>query len=151
MTKPVFIRLLGAALLCGFLTACGPGTLETTVKTDAELNPNADNNPSPVMVQIFQLKDDARFKKADYTVLIDEPEKTLGNDLLKSYQHYFNPGEEQKLPEIVLLEQTRFIGIVSAYRNIDNAQWRTIHPVNEGSSYRLELNLGRLTLKSTLD
>ena len=147
----IFFRILGVCAFCGFLAACGPGTLETTVKADAELNPNADNAPSPIMVQIFQLKDDVRFNKSDYVQLINEPDKALGNDLLKSYQHFFNPGEQQKLPDVVLLEQTRFIGIVSAYRNIDNAIWRTIHPVKEGSSYDLEVDLGRLTLKSTLD
>ena len=74
--KPMtrIFRTLSIALLmagCLTLTACKsappkPKVMKLNVAVSADANPDAQNRPSPIVIRIYQLKDDAAFKDADF-------------------------------------------------------------------------------------
>jgi type VI secretion system protein VasD len=124
-------RTLPIALLlasCLTLTACKsappkPQVLKLSVAVGADANPDGQNRPSPIVIRVYQLKDDAAFKDADFFALYDKEQATLAASLISRQEFEVAPGA-QKVVDYQLAPDARFIGIAAAYRNIRDAVWR---------------------------
>ena len=93
----------------------------------SDVNPDASGRPSPVVIRVYQLKDDAAFRSADYFPLFDDEQKTLGADLLSRKEYVLAPAEQRRI-EVELALDAKFVGVLAAYRDIRNAQWRAVLP-----------------------
>jgi type VI secretion system protein VasD len=100
-----------------------PPPVKVTLIASADVNPDAQNRASPVVVRVYQLKDDAAFKDADFFALFDKEQATLGAALVSREEFELAPGEKHSL-EIKLSPDARCVGVVAAYRDIRNVQWR---------------------------
>jgi type VI secretion system protein VasD len=125
-TMPIVFLWAG----CAALVACStpppkpqPVNLKLNMTASADVNPDAQNRPSPVVIRIYQLKDDAAFKGADFFALYDKEEATLAAALVSRVEFELAPGEK-KTVDYSVSPDTRFVGVVAAYRDIRNAQWR---------------------------
>ena len=112
------------------LTACGsstpyPTTVSMTISASASINPNSSSEPSPVVLRIYQLKSDSAFKAAEFSEMFYNDRKVLGGDLLGQKEFNVKPGGKLTYDDTVSPE-TRYIGIVAGFRDIDNATWRII-------------------------
>lgn len=124
-------RALPIALLLASglaLTACKsappkPHVVKLTVSVSADANPDAQNRPSPIVVRVYQLKDDAAFKDADFFALYDKEQATLAASLISREEFEVAPGA-QKAIDFKLAPDARFVGVAAAYRNIRDATWR---------------------------
>ncbi|MDF0729344.1 type VI secretion system lipoprotein TssJ [Pseudomonas entomophila] len=94
----------------------------------AGLNPGATGSPAPVRVRLYELKNTATFARADYFALAERAQATLGADLLDLDEVLLHPGEQLRL-ERPLHPATRQVGLVVGYREVDQAQWRSVLPV----------------------
>ncbi len=123
-------------LTCVLLAACAakpekppkppkPQPVALTIVVSADVNPDSQARPSPIVVRLYQLKDDAAFKAADFYALYDKDQATLGAALVSREDFEFVPGERHSA-DIPLSTETQFIGVIAAYRDIRNAQWRTL-------------------------
>jgi type VI secretion system protein VasD len=115
---------------CAALAACGsappkpqPINVKLSMVVSADVNPDAQNRPSPIVVRIYQLKDDAAFKGADYFALYDKEAATLAATLVSREELELAPGERHTA-DFSISPDTRFIGVAAAYRDIRNAEWR---------------------------
>lgn len=121
------------ALLPGLLlTGCASSPPKAakarmTVVAAADANPAADGRPSPVVLRIYQLKEDAKFTNADFFALFDNDQQALGGDLLAREEVELTPGERREL-EFVVAGEAKYLGAMAAYRDIRNAQWRAVQP-----------------------
>jgi type VI secretion system protein VasD len=126
-TMPIAFLLAACAVLAACAAAPPPPPKPVNVKlsiaVSADVNPDAQNRPSPVVVRIYQLKDDAAFKGADYFALYDTEQATLAAALVSRVEFELAPGERH-VADFLLSPDTRFIGIAAAYRDIRNAAWR---------------------------
>ncbi|HMK85282.1 MAG TPA: type VI secretion system lipoprotein TssJ [Steroidobacteraceae bacterium] len=119
----------GAA--CAVLAACSspppkppqPVSVKLTIAAGADVNPDSQNRPSPVVIRVYQLKDDAAFKAADFFALYDKEQATLGATLVSRQELELAPAE-QRTADYSVSPDTRFIGVAAAYRDIRNAEWR---------------------------
>jgi type VI secretion system protein VasD len=100
-----------------------PVILTLSLSASADVNPDSQSRPSPVVVRLYQLKDDAAFKDADIYALFDKEQATLGGSLALREEYELAPSEHRSLT-IKPPPDVRFIGVVAAYRDIRNAQWR---------------------------
>jgi len=100
-----------------------PVVLTLSLTASADVNPDAQSRPSPVVVRLYQLKDDAAFRDADIYALFDKEQATLGAGLAAREEFELAPSEHRNLT-IKPSPEVRFIGVVAAYRDIRNAQWR---------------------------
>jgi type VI secretion system protein VasD len=119
-----FLLVTGVCLIsCSGPPKVIPVKVSLTFMASQDVNPNAENRPSPVVVRMYQLKDDAAFKGADYFALFDKEQATLGAALVSREEYELLPGEHRTL-DLQLSPDAHFLGVVAAYRDIRNAAWR---------------------------
>lgn len=142
------------ALLTVFsLAGCGtvskiynpPGKLDTVFEASAKLNPDPKGRPSPLVLRLYELKSEQNFNRAEFFALYDQDDTTLGQDLIAREEFKLAPGEHRPY-ERKLNEQTRFIGIIAAYRSITKAQWRVVIPAPKGDKIKNKIILDSLAV-----
>ncbi len=120
----------------------------------APLNLNDTGESTPVDVRIYQLKDDASFRRATFEKLWTEDEKVLGQDRLAPPKtESVVPGNPTDQPKRVALGElevgTRFIGIMALYAKTDARDARTlVLPVNDAEKPVIEFSGYGISLKN---
>jgi len=142
-----FILILAVAAL-GLLAGC-PHTVASMMSTSfearlvasASLNPDPSGRASPLVVRLYELKDRAAFDRADFFDLFDNESATLGADLVTRDEIQLEPGQQRKV-ERRLDDATKFLGIIAAYRDLDNAEWRAVVPIRQNHGNEFSIGLG---------
>jgi type VI secretion system protein VasD len=122
-----------------------PTIVELTFITAADVNPDAEGRASPIVVRTFQLAGTNAFEKADFFQVHDKEAALLGPDLLARDELPLAPGATQKVT-IEAKPGIKFLGIIAAYRDIDNATWRADVPIPANQTTKLKVQLDKLTL-----
>lgn len=91
----------------------------------ADVNPDSSGRASPVVVRLYQLKEQGAFAASDFFAIYDKETETLGGGLIGREEYVFNPGEQREL-ELKLDKDAKFLGAVAAYRDIRNSKWRAL-------------------------
>jgi type VI secretion system protein VasD len=119
--------LIVAALLLVQGDAYAAKTVKVKVALTAaeDLNPDYQGRPSPVNLIVFQLKSADAFTTLDFFSLFDPEAAALGGDMLSRTQMLLQPGEVREW-EADFEKETRYVGVIAAYRDIENAQWRSV-------------------------
>lgn len=130
-----FAALVAAAALasCGGAAAPPPPTIAAvTITATADANPDAAGSGAPVAVRVYQLASTAAFEQADFFQLYGNEQAVLGADLLGRDEVLITPGGSQQLVK-ELKPGVTAIGVVAAFRDIQNAKWRatTVPPPNK--------------------
>lgn len=122
----VRVLLLAAAMLlaAGCAGAPKPVKVKSEITVAEELNPDYQGRPSPVKIIVFQLSASEAFDNADFFSLVDPDASALGGDMLARTEMLLQPGESREW-EAEFDEGTTVIGVVAAFRDIENAQWRS--------------------------
>jgi type VI secretion system protein VasD len=153
---------IGAALglaLCGVLVACAqkeppppppPTKVELTLTAADGVNPDPEGRASPVIVRYYQLAGTNAFEKADFFQLYDKEAALLGQDLLGRDEVPLAPGATQKAA-FEAKAGTKFLGVVAAYRDINQAEWRADVPIPANQTTKLKVTLDKLKLSIAPD
>lgn len=126
--------VISTALLCGCAALFGGSApqpkessdLEIQVEASALVNPDDNGRPSPVLVRIYELRNEALFLDADFFGLYTTDRTVLQGDLLAVDQFILRPGETRTLRRKRNL-QAAAVGVLAAYRDLPNATWRGAH------------------------
>lgn len=133
-----------------------PPQIDGTVVTAAALNPDVNGRPSPVRVYVFQLRTSGAFESADFVSLYQKPDAVLGADLLSSDNFPVQPGSSRAW-SAELDPATRHLGVVVAFRDIAQAQWRAglSLPEEDVADYladrRLSIRVDELAVSMSLE
>jgi type VI secretion system protein VasD len=113
------------ALLLPLPSAHAADTVKVKAAVTAveDLNPDYQGRPSPVNIIVFQLVSADAFSNADFFSLFEPEAAVLGGDMLAKTQILLQPGESREWVA-EFSKKTRFVGVIAAYRDIENAQWR---------------------------
>jgi type VI secretion system protein VasD len=140
--------LAGAALSgCSMFGMAGPATLNANVVASAQVNPDARKRASPVMVRVFELKSSTVFDQADFVSLFEKEQAVLGADLLARDEFVLRPGEARSITK-PLSPDTKFIGVMVAYREIERARWRALVPVAAGKKNVMRIELDEIAVQA---
>ena len=90
-----------------------------------DVNPDAAGRASPIVVRLFQLRNDGEFAAADFFALYEKEKETLGASLISREEYVLAPGESRKL-DLPLAPDARYIAALAAYRDIRSAHWRAL-------------------------
>lgn len=118
--------LLGLALLGG----CGTATplVQGSIKAAPTSNPDVRGRPSPIVVRVYELRALGAFNNADFFSLFDKEAETLGGELVGREEYILQPSESRPYQR-QLQPDTKFIGVAAAFRDLENARWRSTSPV----------------------
>jgi type VI secretion system protein VasD len=115
------------------VAACGaaPPKPAPPVKAElvsaADVNPDANGRASPVVVRVYQLKEEGAFNSADFFSLYDHEQEALGPSLVNREEYVLAPGEKRSL-ELKIDPAAQFIAAIAAYRDVRSAHWKAITP-----------------------
>jgi type VI secretion system protein VasD len=119
-----------------------------TLTAAKDVNPDATGKPKPIVVRVYTLRADAMFSSADFFALFNEEEKTLGAEMITHDEYILDPGEQKKI-DIAISDETRFVGVIAAFRDIRNAQpWRLAIPAPKGS-FTISVERSRVAASAT--
>ena len=116
-----------------------------TITAGADTNPDATGRPSPVVVRVYQLKTDASFNGAEFFALFDDDQKVLGAELISRDEFVLTPAERRTI-DVIVSDQTRFVGAIAAYRDIRNSQWRALATAAPRKGLNIDVGRARVTL-----
>jgi len=133
------VLLLGSILLAA---GCGssPPLLHGSINVDPNVNPDRAGRPSPIVVRVYELKAVAAFNGADFFSLFDNEQSTLGGELVGREEFQLQPSETRQYRR-QLQPDTKFIGVVGAFRDLEQARWRQAVPVPSKRSPTITIGL----------
>lgn len=126
------LPLVGILFCAALFAGCASGPpkpvkARMTVVAQPDVNPDATGRPSPIVVRVYQLQQDAKFANAEFFALFDDEQQVLGADLLARDEVTLIPGERKEV-EFDVNGSAKFVGAIAAYRDIRNSQWRALQP-----------------------
>lgn len=125
----------------GFVTK-----IDVTFEASSDLNPTPEGRPSPIVVRMYEFNDAKEFKGADFFAIYEKENATIGQAILAKDELEFRPGDEKHI-ERKTKPETQFIGIIAAYRDLDNAKWRAIIPLSSEKTNSMIVHLGSAGLQ----
>lgn len=145
-----FLGVLAIFFSFIFLASCSTtqnldesgGVAKIKLVAASNINPSPSNSASPVVVKIFQLKDDQKFQRADFFGLYLNPKQALGDDYLSEKEVIMAPSEIKSI-KLPLNGNAHYLAVLAAYQNIDHAKWY--------STQKISTFFGSTSLEITLD
>lgn len=97
----------------------------------ANINPDGDDRPSPVVVHVFELGDDRQFSREDFLSLYEGAAARLGKDLIDTVVlKEITPGETRS-EVIPLTTEVKYIGLMAEFIQYRDAEALLVIPVTE--------------------
>jgi len=118
-----------------------PTSLDLTIRGAPDLNPSPSGRPSPVIVEVYQLASPSAFAQADFFDLEERQASVLGADMIARKAFPLLPGTEERMAEILPPPVTH-VGIMAAYRDIENVTWRTLIAVPKNVTTTVTIEAG---------
>ena len=166
---PAFALVLGG---CGLTQTVTDGTVSATkslfykqikvlhldftareaLNTDAQ---EANSASEPVLVRIYQLRDDKNFQKTVYQQLAVDGDDALKDELLASRNVVVKPGTAASL-DMPMEKDAKFVAVVALFRHPDMEKnhWRLIlarEDLDPEKARIIELGENHLTLQAVKD
>lgn len=116
------------------LTGCSSPPKPPIATVSLNVQPNINPSPPlaaetktpearPVVIRLYELSSLAAFNSADFFSVFNDYKTTLENELIASEELRVTPGQKQKFNRTLNLN-TRYVGVVAAYKNLEESQWR---------------------------
>jgi type VI secretion system protein VasD len=110
-----------------------------------DVNPDLNERPSPVVVTIYQLSSRTIFDNQDFFSLYENAQTILGPDLLTKQELELQP-EQEMVQTLKLNKNANYVGIVVAYRDVDNSRWRGVVEVSPTGYDDIDINIEKLAV-----
>ncbi|AZE84287.1 Type VI secretion lipoprotein/VasD [Pseudomonas orientalis] len=139
--------LISLLLMLGLLAGCSAlSPFSTLTKLDLvltaseQVNPDLHGRPSPVVLQLIELRHGVAFEHADFFSLYDNAEQVLPKDWVSGEEVELRPGDRLAF-KLRIEPDSRFVGVLAAYRDLPHVQWRLLVPLTAQQLNRVELVL----------
>jgi type VI secretion system protein VasD len=147
------LQRVAATALAAVLVACAsapkPTQVAGTIEASAQVNPSTSKRPSPVLVRVYELKTAAAFTAADFMSLYQRDKTELGGDMLGKDEFVLAPGESKTFAK-TLSPDTRFLGVLAAYRDVEHARWRSVVAVQPGQKQNVVIRANELAIEAAV-
>lgn len=148
----VLCTCLMPLMLLGCAGISGDGITDLTLQITVSdgVNPDRSGRPSPVFLQIYELRDPGAFRDVRYLDVYQNPAASLGSAYLATTElGPFYPGTTRE--ETLRLNPTAvavgILGEFSRYQEMENTMRLVEFPPGEDATVKLELNARGLMLQ----
>lgn len=136
------------------LAACAsgppkPAQVAGTIQASAQVNPSTSKRPSPLLLCIYELKSAAAFNNADFMSLYQRDQTELSTDLMGKEEFVLAPGESKGFAK-TLAPETRFLGVVAAFRDLEHSKWRSVVAIQPGKKQQVVIQAGELSVEAAV-
>ena len=142
------LMTLTALLIAGCASTPKPTPLTGELRASANINPSVSQRPSPLLVRVYELKSATAFNSADFVSLYQNDQAALGPEMVAREEITLNPKESRPWARTASPE-TRFIGVLAAFRDLDHAKWRSVLALQPGQRQRVVINADTLAIAIT--
>ncbi|MGQ7960096.1 type VI secretion system lipoprotein TssJ [Pseudomonas sp. SP16.1] len=152
-------RLLSLACIAALLSLAGCAALspyshmtklDLSLAGSDQLNPDLNGRPSPIVVRLMELRHPVAFENADFFSLYQRPKEALAPDLVTQEELELRPGETREL-KVSVQEGSRYVGVLAAYRDLPEANWRYVIAIDEQQRNQARLSLDELGIRNLDD
>lgn len=144
--------LMALALLLAGCASLSPYSeltkLQLTLNAGDQLNPDLNGRPSPIVVRLFELKHPVAFENADFFSLYERAKESLAPDLVVSEELELRPGEQLAL-RLSVEPGSRYVGVLAAYRDLDQTQWRYVIQITPQALNNASLTLDQAGIRNS--
>lgn len=117
-----------------------PTIVNLQIETSADLNADINGNGAPLMLRIYELREQSNFNSADFFALFNNEKATLAADLVRKQELLLQPGETKSL-SLSPDNDVQSIGFFAGFRQLDTAQWRAVAGVKEHQTQTVQIKL----------
>ena len=150
MRRLISLSLLSLLAVLGGCSSLSPYSdvtkLDLKLQASEDLNPDLHGRPSPIVVRLLELKNPSSFNNADFFSLYQRPKESLMPDLVSFEEMEVRPGEAREL-KLSVQPGSRYVGVVAAYRDLPEANWRYVVSLEEGEINQAGVMLGERGLE----
>ena len=123
------------------------------LKLSGEGGQGTKGGPNGDLYVAISVKNHPIFTRENNDVLCEIPisfsQAALGAELITREEVMLQPGETRPFAKKLSVE-TRFIGVVAAYRNLEQATWRSITAVQPGRTQSITIRAEPLSVSATV-
>jgi type VI secretion system protein VasD len=154
MPRLLPLVLLAAMLSLGGCAALSPYSdmtkLDLTLNGSDQLNPDLHGRPSPIVLRLIELKHPVSFETADFFSLYQRPKEALSPDMVVLEELELRPGEQREM-KLSVQPGSRYVGVLAAYRDLPESNWRLVIPLQERERNSSVLRLDAQGIKTQDD
>ena len=119
-------------------------TLETVFFAQRNANTNTLGEEVPVSILVIEMLGDSIFKTSEIFEFLDDPKLALGDQFISVTEHTVPQGQFLTLPAVEMNSETKFIGVVGLFSEVEGARWRDVAPVEPtGKIYVITVEIDR--------
>lgn len=141
--------VLAAIALAGCASAPKPTLVSATLQASATVNPDVRKRASPIVIRVYELKSSAAFQAADFVSLYERDQATLAAEMGSREEFVLRPGETKPWEKTVAPD-TKFIGVMAAFRDIERARWKTLVPVKASVKNVITIQANDIAVSATV-
>ncbi|MEH6388953.1 type VI secretion system lipoprotein TssJ [Pseudomonas profundi] len=138
MPRLATLALISALALLGGCS--GLTKIDLSLESSNKLNPDLNGRPSPVVLHLIELKHPVAFENADFFSIYQHPRETLTPDFVRLEELEMRPGERRNV-KFSVAEDSRYLGVLAAYRDLSGGEWRTVIPLRAKKKHKVSLYL----------
>jgi type VI secretion system protein VasD len=124
--------------------------LDLTLNGSEQLNPDLNGRPSPIVLRLIELKHPVAFETADFFSLYQRPKEALSPDMVVLEELELRPGEQREM-KLSVQPGSRYVGVLAAYRDLPESNWRVVIPLQEKERNSSVLTLDAQGIKTQDD
>jgi type VI secretion system protein VasD len=121
------VLALVLAVVAGCASTPKPTPARITLVAAGDVNPDNEGHPAPIVVRVYQLKEEGGFNSADYFRLLDREQEALGSSLIAREEYELQPGETRTW-ELKIPPEAHFLGAAAGFRDLNNSHWKALLP-----------------------
>ena len=126
------MKYIALILLLLTVSACSnqapPALIDMRLVASQDLNPDHAGRPSPMVIKLIELSSTENFNEANFFDLYANAPAALGNDIVAEEEFILRPSTSRYL-KLQIQPDSRYIAIIGGYQQLENANWKFIHPV----------------------
>ena len=151
MKYPLWLTRSASIIIFLWVAGCAstpkPTVVQVLLDVQPNVNPDSRGRSSPVIMRLYEIKSLAAFNTADFFSIFDRDKETLGAELLAREEFQLRPGEKRQFNK-QLQPETRYVGVIAAFRDLERSQWRTAVAVtpNKTSGVLIQLDAKKITM-----
>lgn len=103
--------------------------LKISLVASAEINKSKNQLPSPLNVFVYAVKSKQSFLSTDYLTYLYKNKPNPENEML-IFEYIIRPGETKTI-DYKINSDFPYIGVIAAYKDINNAKWSAVYPLSD--------------------